>query len=647
MASSFYSNTQIIDFDSVLAMDDPGMVSMFQALTASGLVGFLGCPAIIYEAALVDFFANASVRDGVLISTVAGQLVEISEEWSIISMSGEPVSLSRKKTQMKIEYRLLCDIMAKSISVKAVSFNAITVENFSMVTAVVCGVRMNWARVLFNTLKKMVTPGSKQAKGFAVQISLLLENIPNLELGESSEFPASKILTKKTVHHYVSLNDKVGAEEATGALKPKAASKKRPATADFEAPVVKKKRTMKKRTGSSKAFLEIVAVAQEAVPIQMVEPTTAEPAAGDATRINEPTSEPAVTKFVNEESSTADDVDDIIEQVLADTAQISVDEEEQVVRTLDEGNQPAGTAKEPHWFDLPYDDLIARWDAERPVVTASDTDEDVETMDVGAAGGDQQVQFSEEEPEGMEMSDELIDADEKMSLEDILMTIPVDVPLPSAGIEITKIKMGKEIKIPGVDERTQYLASLPKIPVDNKGKVILVEKDPMKGNPAKEHYYLICADIDLLVHLRAQVIDAVDQFFHSFSFKKLETINIEELSKKEEQVLCWGETETTHVALNRKRYILLKYREVLVRKFLESWKNNFVLGKGSSAIDLKVIDILSDLHLFVLEELREQALAHGLKWTRTCCSKIVEGSPRDRGAIISRTNTNTPSTCWL
>ncbi|KZV22671.1 hypothetical protein F511_43095 [Dorcoceras hygrometricum] len=141
--------------------------------------------------------------------------------------------------------------------------------------------------------------------------------------------------------------------------------------------------------------------------------------------------------------------------------------------------------------------------------------------------------------------------------------------------------MGKEIKLPGVDEKTQYLASLPKIPVDNKGKAILVENDPVKGNPAKEHYSLIFADIDLLVHLRAQ------------------------------------------------------------------WKNNFVPGKGSSANDLKVIDMLSDLHLFVLEELREQALAHALKWTRTCCSKIVEGSPRDRGAIIARTNTNTPSTCWL
>ncbi|KZV30661.1 hypothetical protein F511_43543 [Dorcoceras hygrometricum] len=195
-----------------------------------------------------------------------------------------------------------------------------------------------------------------------------------------------------------------------------------------------------------------------------------------------------------------------------------------VVFQTDDGEQPQGTvveetmgaaqepqrpAEERHWFDLPYDDLIAKWDAERQVVTASDTDEEIETeraveedleMSDGEQGVDKQV-------------DELIDADEKMSLEDILMSIPVDVPLPSVGIEITKITIGKEIKIPGVDEKTQYLASLPKIPVDNKGKAILVEKDPVKGNPAKEHYSLICADIDLLVHLRAQGIDAVD---HSF-----------------------------------------------------------------------------------------------------------------------------------
>ncbi|KZV39375.1 hypothetical protein F511_43476 [Dorcoceras hygrometricum] len=229
---------------------------------------------------------------------------------------------------------------------------------------------------------------------------------------------------------------------------------------------------------------------------------------------------------------------------------------------------------------------------------------------------------------------EFFDDDEARSLEDILLSIPVDVPLPSAGMEITKIVMGKEIKIPEVTERTWFLNSLPKIPDDHKGKAILVEKDPIKGNPAQEHYFLICADIDLLVALRAKVIDEVAQFFNSFSLKKLATINIEEMYKKEEQVLTWGETESPQLAIQRKLYILLKYREVLVRKFLESWKSNFVLGQGSSAVDLRVIDFLSDLHLFILEELTKEARAHGLTWKKTCCSKIFEGSPRDRGAVI-------------
>ncbi|KZV22876.1 HEAT repeat-containing protein 5B-like [Dorcoceras hygrometricum] len=516
MASSFYSNTQHIDFESVLSMDDPGMVSMFQAIMASGLEGFLGCPAVIYEAALVDFFENASVQDGVLISTVAGQLVKISKEWF--------------------------------------------------------------------------------------------------------------------------------------------------------AELVKKKRTMKKKSGSSKVNLEIVAVAQEDVPIQMVEPTTAAPAAediftqpaaedeiptdpaadevtgvpvdevaadegdnegtadDDAVRVNEQTSEPAVDDIVNEEPSNADEIDDIIEQVLADTAQIIVDEEDQVVRTSGEGNQPAGTAEERHWFDIPYDDLIARWDAERPVVTASDTDEDVETMDVGATSGDQQVQFSEEEPEDMEMNDELIDADGKMSLDEILLTIPAELPLPSAAWEVTKITIGKEIKIPGVDENTWYLSSLPQIPVDAKGKEPLQLKDPIKGKPPQEHYYLICADIDLLVQLREKIIDEVAEFFYSFSLKRLANLQIDDsYFAKEELVLSWAEAESTGVALQRKMYILLKYRAVLVRNYLYGWILNYVPGEGDSAVHLKFIDMLSDLLSSILEELKQQAVSHRIRWTRPCCSILFEG----------------------
>ncbi|KZV26213.1 hypothetical protein F511_44974 [Dorcoceras hygrometricum] len=261
MASSLYSNAQHMDFESVLGMDDPDMVSMFEALMASGLRGFLGCPAIVYEDALVDFFENASVRNGVVFSTVGGQLVDISEKLfaetfelpidglgdlsekpkdaifdarSIVLLSGEPINLSGRKNQMKMPYRLLCDIVAKAISLKAGSFNAITVEKFSLMTAVVCGVKMNWAKFLFGVLKKMFSAKSKQAKGFAIQISLLLATFPTVELGESSEFPASKILSKKTVLRFVSINDRDGAEEVPGAAKTKAVSKKRPA-ADIEA----------------------------------------------------------------------------------------------------------------------------------------------------------------------------------------------------------------------------------------------------------------------------------------------------------------------------------------------------------------------------------------------------------------------------
>ncbi|KZV34521.1 trafficking protein particle complex subunit 11-like [Dorcoceras hygrometricum] len=436
MAASFYSNSIHVDFDSVLEMDEPGMVSMFQTLVASGLQGFLGCTAVVYEEALVEFFANGTVRDGLVVSSVNGVIIEIYH------------------------------------------------------------VRMNWAKFFFSILKKMVTSGSKQAKGFAIQISLLLATIPTLELGESSEFPASKILTKKTVHRFVSINDRDGAEEVTGAAKQRAASKKRPA-ADVGAAVPKKKRTIKKKSVSSLSTLDMVAVAQEAVPIQQV----AEPSAIEEIRY-----------------PSADDVDLIIQQVLDETRAVDA--------PADKAQSVA--TEEKLWFDLPYEDLVAKWEAERPVVTASDTDEETETLDVAPADGDQQVQ----ESVAPISTDDMLSADERMSLDDIILTIPVDIPLPSSSMEITKIMMGKSIKIPGVTKWTWFLKNLPRIPADDKGKEILVEKDPIRGNPAREHFFLICADIDLLVELRAKVIDEVAHFLNSFSLKKLATINFEEMYKK-------------------------------------------------------------------------------------------------------------------
>ncbi|KZV31621.1 hypothetical protein F511_28131 [Dorcoceras hygrometricum] len=468
---------------------------------------------------------------------------------------------------------------------------AITVEKFSLITAVVCSLRMNWAKILFSIFKNMVTPGSKKAKGFAIQISLLLANIPNLELGASSEFPASKILTKKTVHRFVSINSQAGAEEVFGASKPKEVSTKRP-TSDVVAAVTKKRRTSKRIL-----TLETVVVAQEAVPIQSIPVSTA--------------------------------VEPMVEDQQAESST------EQPAGELP-ANKSAASIEERHWFDLSYEELIAKWAAERPITSPGDSydeikddnpvvddpdtiinhvlqnldstsdDKNVEpveeaaTLGVVTAGEDQQVQ----EFFAQNANDDLIDDDEQKSLEDILLEIPFDVPLPSAGMEITKIVMGQTIKIPGVTEKTWFLNSLPSIPDDHKGKTILVEKDPIMGNPAQEHFFLICADIDLLVALRAKVIDDVALFFNSFSLKKLATINIDEMYKKEEHVLSWGETESPQVAIQRKSYILLKG----------------VDKDGTGSWSYMEKDVLSTM---------------------------FEGSPRDRGAVIARTNTNTRSSSWI
>ncbi|KZV44277.1 hypothetical protein F511_10396 [Dorcoceras hygrometricum] len=329
-------------------------------------------------------------------------------------MTGEPVILSGSKSQMKMPFRLLCDILAKSISVKAGSFNALTVEKFSLLTAVVCDVKMNWGSVLFGILKKMVTPGSKQAKGFAIQLSLILESFHNLELGESSEFPPSKFLTEKTTHRYIAIIDKSGAQEPADApavkkaSKKKVASKKRPTDMSFDVPVIKKKRTIKKKSVSSLSSLEMVAVAQEAVPLQQV----AEPSAVEEIRLishclnqqqvccsGGTTSLPAEKKSVSSISTlelvavaeeaipiqqvaepsaveeprcpSADDVDLIIQQVLVETR---------------EADAPADKAQsavteEKHWFDLPYDNLVKQWEVERPVVTATDGYSDLQSAD--------------------------------------------------------------------------------------------------------------------------------------------------------------------------------------------------------------------------------------------------------------------------
>ncbi|KZV20547.1 eukaryotic translation initiation factor isoform 4G-1 [Dorcoceras hygrometricum] len=427
---------------------------------------------------------------------------------------------------------------------------------------------MDWGSVLFGILKKMVSPGTKQAKCFVIQISLLLESVPNLELGASLEFPSSKILTDNTIHRYISVIDKSGAQEPADAPKfkkapkTKVASRKRPADIPLDVPVVKKKRTSKK-----KSTLKLVAVAQEAIPIQIV---PAESAVEPMVEDQQAETEDVVNRPAAEEETPVDRPAEEIASV------------EQRLDFSTEGQDVAKGDRVGTWFDRALAEEIATASDDSPTEKVNDEEIPWFVRPFLSADHDNERLF--------ETGSDSVDT---MDFEVHSQTLPVvrntnvdpaaDIPLPSASIEITKI-MGTKIQIPGVDEKLCYLDSLPKITADDKGKELLFEKDPVKGHPAREHYFSICANIDFLVKLREQIIEEVDRFFHSFSFKKLESINVEEMSQKEDLVLSWGETESIHEALSRKR---------------------------------------------------------------TCCSAIFEGSPHDRGAVIARTNTNTPSKCWI
>ncbi|KZV17688.1 hypothetical protein F511_20637 [Dorcoceras hygrometricum] len=59
---SFIVNALQANFESVLNMDDVGMVKMFRSLEQSGLRAFLGILGSVFEEALSHFFANASVN---------------------------------------------------------------------------------------------------------------------------------------------------------------------------------------------------------------------------------------------------------------------------------------------------------------------------------------------------------------------------------------------------------------------------------------------------------------------------------------------------------------------------------------------------------------------------------------------------------
>ncbi|KZV49270.1 delphilin-like [Dorcoceras hygrometricum] len=614
MASVFIVNSYQINFESVLMIPDHnGMLNMFKALEASGLQGFLGCESVLYEKDLEQFFDTALVQGDDITGDISGKYFSISQARfaqifelpteglvnfsevpkdrvydarSIFSQKGVQVEIHGKKKYMKYEFRLLNDILAKAVNVKAGLFDAVTTEWFQMMTAIHFGLKVNWSKVLFNVLKDMVDKSQKKAKGFAAQIGVLLKSMPAITMGDGVPFPNAKILSMKTVNTYIATNitidargenvepglAKVAVVKRTPKSKKKssstdetpveviseiAGSKKRQAT-EGNAPAIPKKRTtMKNKPSPSQASLDIVNVTQDVVPLQIIDPTPA------AAAVNSPVPKRKSRKrrLVLPTGSDDETMDIIIEQVLEETLKLGVSEEEH-------GGQGFDEATFADDFSQWLDDFVFR--NSKPV-----TEED-------------------------------------MSIDDLLLQISNDMLLPSiTAIEITKIRLGESISINEVRKRDVYLASLPRISIHDKGKAILEEDEPVRGNPAREMVELICGDIEFLVRLRDQ----------------------------------WAETDSLEMAVKRKAYILAKYRELLLRKFLDSHRKYFAPGQPWTATTSLIIDLLSDAHSKSLEDLLAQQKEHSLPMEQPCASTMFDSSVGS-GAVLARFYSVAKSTCW-
>ncbi|KZV32868.1 hypothetical protein F511_06132 [Dorcoceras hygrometricum] len=275
MASAFITNALQVNFDSVLGIQDNEGMEIEQFFdTAMVQDGDITCAVSgKYIAISEDRFAGIfNLPTDVLtdFSVVPNDLV--SQARTLFSKTSVPVQFSFKKRKMKYAFRLFNDILAKSITVKAGSFDAVTHERFLMMTAINFGIKVNWSKIIFEVLKEMADRTTKRSKGFAAQICIATNKTIDAH-GESDEPEVAKvsIVKKKSVSKKksASIADKDSDDVHVEVVAEKAVSKKQPAAVS-EATVVKKKRTTSGKAVSKEKDLALISVAQYVEPISIV-----------------------------------------------------------------------------------------------------------------------------------------------------------------------------------------------------------------------------------------------------------------------------------------------------------------------------------------------------------------------------------------
>ncbi|KZV43722.1 hypothetical protein F511_18838 [Dorcoceras hygrometricum] len=182
MAASLSVNALQVNFESVLSMEHAGM------------------------GAVIEFFANAKVIAGMIVSFVENRKMVVTKDVFAETFQLPTEGPPNKKNEIKVEYRLLHDIVAKALCAKFGSFDVVTSEKLEIMVAINVGFKVNLGHILFQTIVSMVHTPSRQSQGFAMPLSILLEKVVKSDLGEYVALHPLKVLDNKSVLTYMKKN---------------------------------------------------------------------------------------------------------------------------------------------------------------------------------------------------------------------------------------------------------------------------------------------------------------------------------------------------------------------------------------------------------------------------------------------------------
>ncbi|KZV43911.1 hypothetical protein F511_37075 [Dorcoceras hygrometricum] len=324
----------------------------------------------------------------------------------------------------------------------------------------------------------MVTPSSKQAKGFASQICVLQKGALDLTLGEANTFPPLKIHTIKSVGTYVAKNKYITAEEVT--VEPpvekvvkKAAAKRRPAPA--AEPVSKRKRTILGKAAPTEKNLVIVPVVQDPEPISVV------PAESPSVQRRRGPKRKLILQRVSDDEKSDEEVTAVVETEETTYKEVSVEKETTKEIGVTAGMETVETESRIDVSAITNYDVVISFkvlsNEEGPLVE-KEKEEDKkndETEEETSGKGkrvDKIIDSEDTEPlsKVLELIETSMSDEESMSIDDLLQQIPEDMMIPYVTAEEpTKIKSGrgimfKEISVPPVvHPSTEFIADIPQI----------------------------------------------------------------------------------------------------------------------------------------------------------------------------------------